>query len=372
MLYINGERLNTKSKDKDYEHHDLVLDYHKTIREAKEYYGQYLVLETRQRPHPDAKTGYPIYPGTKGLLLRTTIITDDNISEWIYSQNTLGKKDGTDDLKLEVPNLLIEKGQYPIEIERNPDLIYYVLKCGKVGRTESENKKFHIRDDAERSKVNVSQRRLESKVGYMIYTAISDPNLKTLAKSFGIHDVDSKHIDVVREELYNKVERDEKAKKTGSTDRRGYEEFLESADVRVNDKVAALCVDAEEKGFLVYDVEQRSWMLNYKDGNMPYRLKELSGGEFGDPIGSLVSYLLSSPDALRKVENVLNRQNIKIIPEDEIKETVTIEQVQKEGNVQRLKKWIKTLEPSIKTPNTMKADDAKEILYQLLAAAAVG
>lgn len=372
MLYINGKRFNTKSTDSNYEHQALVDEYKKVIREAKDYYGQYLVIETKLRPHPDEKTGYPVYPGTKGLLLRTTIINDDNVEEWIYSENTLGKKEGSDELDVKVPNLLIEKGQFNIDITRNPDLVFYVLKCGKVGRTEAEGKKFHFRDEAAKSQSNAETRRIQHKVGYMIYTAISEPNLKTLAKSWGIRDVDLKHIDTVREELYQKVEQQEKAKQTGGVVQRGYKEFLESADVKANDKVAALCVDAEEKGFLHYDAEERSWMIDYKDGRSLYRIKELSGGEFGDPLGALVDFLLASPDSLHKVEMVLNKPHLHARPPIPEGTDITMEMVQKETNVPKLKKMIKMIDPDIDTPRDMNGDDAKEVLFRLLAASAVG
>jgi len=126
MLYINQELLNTRNKDENYKHADLVKDYHKVLKDARDYYGKYIIIETRQRPHPDEKTGFPIYPGTKGLLRRTTIVEEDSVSEWIYSDVTLKKKD--DELVLPSPNLLIQKGSYTIDLTRNPDLAYYVFK----------------------------------------------------------------------------------------------------------------------------------------------------------------------------------------------------------------------------------------------------
>lgn len=372
MLYLNGVRFNTKNNDPNYEHAALVKEFHDTIKESQKKYGQYMVLETRHRPHPDEKTGVIIFPGTKGLLLRTVRQDDNgNTEEWIYSENILGKKDNSDELDLKTPNLLIEKSSYIIDLTRNPDLAYYVLKSGRVGRTEAEGKKFHIRDDAAKGQANAEERRIESKVGYMIYTAITEANLKTLAKSWGISNVNMKHIDIVREELYNKVQQAEKEKRAGSANRRGYKEFLESSDVKVNDKVAALCVDAEEKGFLVYDVENRSWMINYQDSNLPYRLKELAGGEFGDPLGSLVNFLIYAPEELRRLETVLNRTHITNPKDTTNTADITFDMVQQETNALKLKKWLRQLDPQVDIPKTHTGDQTKEMLFAVLAAHAI-
>ena len=370
MLYINQELLNTRNKDKNYKHADLVEDYHKVLKKTMEYYGKHIVIETRQRPHPDEKTGFPIYPGTKGLLLRTTIVEESNVSEWIYSDVILKKKD--DELALPSPNMLIQKGSYAIDITRNPDLVYYVFKCRKVGLTEAEGKKFHIQDNTASSIVRADKRRLESKVAYLIYDGISEPNLKTLAKSFGIANVDTQHIDVVREALLAKVESEEAAKKNGSPNHRGYEEFIESSEVKLNDKIAAMCVDVEESNNLVYDAEQRSWMIDYQDGGTPFRLKELGGAEFGDPMGALVRYLIDNEDALRKVESILHSPTDRPTGYMKPSFTLTVEDVQAEYKVPKLKKWIKELSPETLTPQTMKGSEAKEILFGLLTAEAPG
>jgi len=241
-----------------------------------------------------------------------------------------------------------------------------------VGKTEAEGKKFHIQDNTASSIVRADKRRLESKVAYLIYDGISEPNLKTLAKSFGIANVDTQHIDVVREALLAKVESEEAAKKNGSPNYRGYEEFIESSEVKLNDKIAAMCVDVEESNNLVYDAEQRSWMIDYQDGGTPFRLKELGGAEFGDPMGALVRYLIDNEDALRKVESILHSPTDRPTGYMKPSFTLTVEDVQAEYKVPKLKKWIKELSPETLTPQTMKGSEAKEILFGLLTAEAPG
>ena len=366
MLYLNGKLFNTKNTDPDYEHAKLVKEYHDTIKEVKERYGKTIVLETRQRPHPDKITGFSVFPGTKGLLKRTTLIDDGgNAQEWIWSPTTLKKVDG--EIILTDPNLLIHKGSYPVDVEKTPDLVYYFLKSRKVGKTEEEGKKYHLQDNVAKTKISASKRKKESEVTYKIYTAITEPNLRTLAKSWGISMVDTKHIDVVREELYLKVEFDEKAKKTGTPGHRGYDEFLESADVKFDDKVGALVRDAEEKGFVQYDVEGRKWVIDYKDGGSLYPLKELGGNEFGDPLRALTDFLTSTPDALKKVENIMNRPLARPEDYDTPAFPLTLEQIQDTKSVLTLKKYIKDYTDQ-ETSKTMKAAEAREILFQALAA----
>lgn len=364
MLYLNGERLNTKSTDAKYDHQPLVEEYRKKVAEALEYYGPHLIVETRHRPHPDPKTGQPRFPGTRGLLLRTTRVDKDgNIEEWIYSDSTLKKVDG--ELKLEVPGLLVEKGAFTIEIKRNPDLVYYLMKCGKVGKTEDEGKKFHFRDITARSLKNADKIRLESKVAYMIFTSIPENNIRTLAKSWGVPQVNIKHIDVVRDELLTRVETGQNAKLAGGKGHRGYDEFIESAEVRFNDRVAALCTDAEEKGFLIYQTDERRWVIDYKDGGTPYTVKEMGGSEAGDPLGSLVQFLVDEPDALKRLENTMNLPLDR--PDDYAKPELpepelSFAEFMSTNNVMKLRKMVKTHCPDAKVENTMKADDLKEIL----------
>ena len=367
MLYLNGELLNTKSNKPDYDHQPLVEEYREWIKEAVNYYGPHLVVETRHRPYPDAKTGQPRFPGTRGLLLRTTLVDDDgNIEEWIYSPSTLRKVDG--ELQLEDPNLLIQKASFTVDITRNPDLVYYMMKCRKVGKTEDEGKKFHFRDIVARSLKNADKIRLESKVAYMIFTSIPERNLKTLAKSWGVPQVDVKHLDVVRDELLTRVEAGQKAKLAGSEGSRGYEEFIEASEVRFNDRVAALCSDAEEQGFLVYQAEERKWVIDYQDKGVPYILKELRGGEFGDPLGALVQFLVEEPDFLKKVENSMNRPLERPegyeAPEEPKKEVPELEfaTVMSTNNVMALKKMVKQHCPDAEVTKTMKAVDLKDIL----------
>jgi len=373
MLYVNGKLLNTKSKDENYEHIKLVKEYHQTIKDARDYYGDGFVIETKRQLRIDPVTKFPRYPSTRGLLLRQTSVDDEgNREELLYSKELLSKKDGSDELKVLEPTLLISKGSMIVDLKKDPDLAFYVLKCGYVGRTEGQNRKFHIKDDKAKSKANVAKRQDEVKVGYLIYTALPETNIRTLAKSWGISSVDSKDVDVIREELYAKVETSNKAKATGSTSARGYKEFIESAQVKFDDQIAALCSDADEKGFLVYDTSSRIWNIDYKDGGQPYLLKEMDGEEAGDPMNSLVAYLTDNQDARRKLEGVMNRPLERpadyVVPESS--DAITIDKVQEERSVLVLKKWIKELTGEA-MPKKTTAPEAKEKLLGILAAASV-
>jgi hypothetical protein len=111
------------------------------------------------------------------------------------------------------------------------------------------------------------------------------------------------------------------------------------------------------------------WFLNYKDGEMPFKLKELGAGEFNDPMGALVQYLIFSQEALHKVENLMNRPPIEVAngPLPNPDKAITMEDVQKENNVPKLKKMAKELNPQVEFPQGAKKDEVKEVLFQLLA-----
>jgi hypothetical protein len=369
MFYINGELVELTNDKADYKFADVVRDYKETIADALDKYGSHLVINTRIEPYPDKKTGHPRFPGTRGILLKTNLRRNNSVEEWAYSRTLLKKID--DVLQLETPNLLVQKGIHSINIKENPDLVYYLLNCGYVGRTRDEGRKFHIFDLTYTNKKQASQRRQEGEVVHLIYTAIPEDRLLVLAKSFGVSNTGIKDIETVREELYQLVLQGEKAKSSGLSGHRGFDEFKESSEVKFYDQVAALCKDAEDSQRLVYETGERRWVLDYKDGGSPYVLKQLSGDEYGDIIGSLVNFLLTAPDHLKKVEAIMGVNPTKGRPINEKAEVnLTIDDIQNMKSVQTLKKWIKERFPEIKTPNTMTGAEAREVLLTRLFASA--
>jgi len=314
MLYLNGDLVNTRTKadgtPADPKFDKQVREYHKTIKEIHDYYGDTLIVETRHRPAQDKITGWMVFPGTRGILLQTTVISDDgNVEEWLYSTNILRKEN--DRLLMETPNLLVHKGTFPVDVRRNPDLVYYLVKSNKVGKTIYDNKKFHFKDTKAVNQHNAEKNRLEAKVMNMIYNSIPEPNLRTLAKSWGLDGVSLKDIEEVREELYKRLKEGETGKKRVPGSGRGYKEFIESSEVRFYDQAAALCKDAEERNKLVFDMEARAWLLDYADGSSPSILKTLSGDEFGRPMDALVDFLVSDREQLRKVERIMGSEVIR-------------------------------------------------------------
>ena len=377
MLYVNETLVNTSNTNPDYEHADLIKDYKKVLKEAREYYGSSFVIETKQRPRKDRKTGALRHPGPRGLELKSNVIIrkdDGDVStiELMYSPVILQKnKEGM--IVRDGPNLLIKKAAHTVEIDRNPDLAYYIFKSGKVGRTPAEGKKFHVYDPKHINQEAAARRRLEGQVLNLIYSSLPEEKIRTLAKSFGIIEVGIKPLDTVREELYDRLQRNETQKRTVPESKaRGYAEFIDSAEVKYHDQIAALCRDAEESHKLVFDNKERRWLVDYQDGATPYVLKDLAGDEVGDPMGALVSFLLAEPNKLRKVENVMG---IGKIQEDEDTslpgETprVTLEMVLTEHRVPTLKKWLKDIDPDAYAKLTPKSKGQyiKELLQVAIA-----
>ena len=374
-IYVNGVQIGTRNRKPEYEHSEIVNDYFKTIKEAKEYYGQYLMVNTSVRPRKD-KSGAMRFPGPRGLLLKSTINREIREGEFVteelrYSPVILKEKDG--ELWQEDPNLLIHKGAFTVDIDRNPDLAYYILRCGKVGKSPAEGKKFHLHDDKFINHDNAVRRRTQGSVLNLIYSEIPEDKLRLLAKSWGVSEVGMKNIDTVREDLFARVEGGEEQKKRapGGT-ARGFEEFIASAEVRLYDQITALCRDAEDAGKLVFNEKDRVWQLDYQDGGSPVILKELSGAEFGDPLGALVSFLLGESEIVRKVERVMGIAKTKedktelppLLPPVPDAIGLTVGEVMEERKPATLKKMIRDNFPGIPTPNTMKAQEARDILLQ--------
>lgn len=377
MIYVNQKLISTGNRNPDYEFAEQVKDYHDSLNEIKEYYGDHLVIETKMRPRVD-KSGAYRYPGARGLLLISHINrtnSDGSVSpeELRYSPVVLKEDDGN--LIHESPNLLIQKASYTIDVKRLPDLAYYVWRSGKVGHTPAEGKKFYIFDIKATNKQTASKRRAEGAVINLIYTVLPEDKLRILAKSWGIDGVDNMDPESVREMLYEKVQAGENQKKTNHK-ARGFKEFAASSVVKAADKLTAMCKDAEAAGKLKYSTTDRLWVIDYKDGGQPYTLKELAGDEFGDPLGALVNYLSSNEEALRKLENVMGLTSVPKIEVPEEDEPViprmdaplyTNEQVFQEGNPARLKKMLREVDPDIgPLPRTLKSEEIRAMLLQRL------
>lgn len=381
MLYVNGELLNTGDFSDQNKHEAIVADYHKTIKYVKEYYGDNILVQTKIRPRSDAKTGSPRFPGPRGLLLISNMKrqVDGGVAqeELRYSPVILSKDD-KGNLKHEDPNMLIHRGEKSISVVREPDLVYYVMKCGKVGVTPAEGRKFSIYDAKAINKEGASKRRAEGRVIHLIYDAIPEHEVRILAKSWGLGGVDSMGIETVRETLFDKVEEGEKTKaRQPGSKARGFKEFAESSTVKEVDRLTALCKDAEEKKSLVFNKEDRTWVIDYKDKGKPYTLKELSGGEFGDPLGALVSHLMTDPSALNKVENVTGKKLAPLEPAEEVAvprmdpPRYTPQQIFEEKRVPTLKKMLKEMKPDIKLPTTLKGEDVRRMLLEAIATESV-
>ena len=377
MLYVNGELVNTGDLSDTNKHKDIVADYHKVIKDTRDYYGDNILVQTKIRPRSDAKTGAARFPGPRGLLLVSNMKRDiggGNISqeELRYSPVILSKDD-KGNLKHEDPNMLIHKGEKSISVKREPDLVYYVRRCGKVGTTPAEGRKFSIYDAKAINKDGAAKRRAEGRVIHLIYDAIPEQEVRILAKSWGISGVDSMGIETVRETLFNKVEEGEMTKKRQPGSKaRGFIEFAESSTVKEVDRLTALCKDAEEKKSLVFNSDDRTWVIDYKDKGKPYILKELSGGEFGDPLGALVGHLMSDAAALNKVENVTGTKLTPPAPAREVEiprmdaPRYTPQQIFEEKRVPTLKKMLREIKPDVVLPTTLKGDDVRAMLLQAI------
>jgi len=380
MLYVNQKLISTGNRNPEYEFAEQVKDYHESLKEIKDYYGDLLVVETKVRPRTD-KSGSYRTPGARGLLLISHINrtnSDNSISaeELRYSPVVLKEDNGN--LIHESPNLLIQKGSYTIDVKRLPDLAYYIWRSGKVGRTPAEGKKFYIYDIKATNKQTASKRRAEGAVLNLIYSSLPEDKLRILAKSWGIDNVDATDSESVREMLFEKIQEGEN-QKTRNHKARGFKEFVASSEVKAIDKLSAMCKDAENAGKLKYINDERLWSIDYKDGGKPYTLKELSGDEFGDPLGALVNYLSVNKDALRKVENVMGIKNIpriedippkgKPVGKDPIVPRMdapmyTPEQILQEGGIMKLKKMLREVEPGIKLPRDIKSEAVRRLLLE--------
>ena len=206
-------------------------------------------------------------------------------------------------------------------------------------------------------------RRKEGKMVNLIYSATPEGNLRTLAKSWGVSNVNDRNLDIVRSELEAKVLANEAAKEKGGNFR-GIDEFINSSEVNFYDQVAALVRDADEKRVLRYAAAERRWVIDYKDGHTPYILKEMSTGEFQNPTEALVTFLVAENEKLIQLERAMG-----IAPKRK-EETgeLTIEEVQQATNYMQLRKMAKEHIPEFEVEKGVTStDDIKQALMAYVA-----
>lgn len=374
MLYVNGQRLNTANRSGEYGF--VVEDYHKELKEQREYFGKYLVVETKIKPRKDKETGFYRYPGPRGMLKQSNVKYrlsngEETTVELRYSDVLLQVDMATGNIKNTDPNILIKRGKHTVDMENEPDLAYFFLKSNSVGRTPAQGKKFHIYDLQGMQVASAGKRKLMGEVIHLIYSSLPENKVRILAKSYGIPDVNLKSFDVVKEELYAKLEKaeEQKARQPGVSVR-GFDEFINSAEVKKFDQVAALCRDAQDMGKVVFQENERNWVIDYQDGKSPYVLKELSGDEFGDPLNSLVTFLVSNPNYLRKVENVMGvggyvgrtEEEQVSEPAQEPESDLTQEMVLQETNYMKLKKMFREVKPDGDVPKGTNAETLRRMI----------
>jgi hypothetical protein len=374
MIYVNDELLITRNKRPDYQYAALVQKYHETIKDLREKFGDQLRVQTRQKMRVDSQTGFPRYPGTRGMLMEASVATDSGIDNFKYS-STLLKKDDHGNLVLAQPNLLVQRGETYIDIKQNPDLAFYCIHTGVVAPNKEVPGKFHVVDIEADDKFEAAKMRREAKMTNLIFSGIPEANLRMLAKSFGVSNVDSLPLDSVRIELHRTVLRNEKSKvASGPGVHRGIDEFIDSTEVRLFDQVSALVHDAVDKTVLLYNDVDRRWEIDYKDGTSAYILKELSGTEAGNPTEAISTYLVSNQDALRKLEVAMGSSGI-TPPEslddiDEEKEIAaslpSVDEIQNETKMAQLRVWVKEILPDRPYDKKDKAADLKEALLQYM------
>ena len=373
MLYVNGELLNTRNRAEGYKYNEFVTEYYELALKLRKQFGDVLHIQTRQKMRVDSKTRYPRYPAAKGLLKQASVATDSGVYEWIYSPHTLKVDDGV--VVLDEPNIIIDKGEFFINIVENPDLAFFCFYTKKVALNEHLPGKFHIVDLEGKNQDEADKLRLEGKLANLIFSSIPEENLKTLAKSWGIPGVETKPLETVRVELHAKVLfNDESNKKGGAGKFRGVQDFIDSSEVGFYDQVAALVRDAEEKGRLLFEPADRRWVIDYEDGHTPYILKELSGSEVQTPVEALISFLISENEKLRKLEEsigkVAKRKESPKSPEITqpiATATLTMEEVQVETNYARLKSMAKKYIPEFIIEKGVGNDEIKQALMAKIA-----
>lgn len=180
-------------------------------------------------------------------------------------------------------------------------LVYISGHCESIeGITDQNSHKKReyliLEDRAREARKSAKKRRAEAVVSHILYDPdrLSDEDLKILAKSYYIPDVDQvKELDIIRDNIYRIVIK--------SSDKNALDDFMERANIDEITKMMALITDAIDKKviFLKKDSFGQSWKFldaDGKDGDTLHKVEPTAR-----PKKSLLNKLMSNPTLLEKL-----------------------------------------------------------------------
>jgi hypothetical protein len=209
--------------------------------------------------------------------------------------------------QLEDKNFIIREGELTVNLVTDGDFAYYlhyhnVMRSGEL----------FIHDPARTATERATEFKRKQKVSDLLFSDHSplnkDPEkMKTVARRWGIGNIDNLTHDEIAVDLYDMVLGNEEAKKKQSH-LRGVNEFLKDTQLGAGVKAGELVSLAEEKKVLRYNSTHGEYQIIYPGRQAATTLIGVPPEKFGIKRDFLIDALVMDDQLMRKVEGVLGKE----------------------------------------------------------------
>lgn len=263
MIYLNAKYVDLTAevgKDPRNIYEEIAKDYQKKVEDYRKKFGKWITIKDRKQPKVNP-TGLLEQVPNATIPLRISITGKGGKEEWIYTEIAPEVKDGV--AKLESSQKIVQYGELLIDLDESPDLAYFLLEKHPMFKKGH----YYVYDEDEIERRKAEERTNATKLDELIYGSnsrlVNDVNtLRMVAKRWGIPNADRMTKSALQNRLHDLVTESDK-KKNG----RGIVEFIE--DVKGGDtdemKVASTVRDAIDKNILVFNINNKTWQIDYGD-----------------------------------------------------------------------------------------------------------
>ena len=318
MIYLQGKELDVSNESKDYPFAPIVTDYHAYIKDLKGRLGNTVVYYTRQRPKRDPKTGnlrpVPLksWPKIQSGVKFEIIGKERPMGPYSMVYNESQVKIEKEMPILDELNFLVREGEHSVDLDRDGDFAYF-LHHHNVCRSGE----LYIHDPAKTAHDKASAYRRTQKVTDLLFSEYSPlnknpDNLRSVARRWGIGNVDKLSVDEIAVELNDKVLGNEEARKRNPA-LRGVNEFLKDTQLGAGVKAGELAAIAEEKGVLKFNQTHSEYQIIYPGRTQATPFFTIPPEKIPSKADYLIDALVMDDQLMRKLESLVG-----IEPKDKV------------------------------------------------------
>ena len=313
MFVVNGKMLSLKEQP------ELFKWYEKLANKIKDYENEHFVfsstkIATYEEDDHGRKRKIKKF---KSIPASSTIYNKEfNESQtWNYvtSANSVRNENGMLTIVNQKPFAIGPR--YLLHKENDVEIIFFLLHISEAVK----NKHIFEIDKRKESKEKAAKSRIAAEAQYLLYhesspvspeVTGSEEAIRQIAMSFGILGVVDKHLDEVRNDLWDKVLGKEKTRDKGAF---GFDGLIKAVNKIKDSAKRAVILTAVEHGFLYY--ENFQWFIQIK-GSATRELCNVPANDEKQKNEYLIDYVLGNPEYFDLIKAAVSKPEKMKVKED--------------------------------------------------------